>query len=225
MNIESIYNLFDKIGVLTFSTICGDEVMSRAAHFNGFDEDGIYFRTMWNKPFARQLVETGKVTVFGITSSNILDHDENHVPNFPPGYTIRLIGEVKQVPEEMIREKAKNNDILKLAEYDMDKYTAMRNGNFVIHKAKVEVFEYDFECTNRDHKILRTRFEFGGADFNKAGPTITEKCIECGLCKAKCSFKAIEEGSPFRVVSEKCDDCGDCLMTCPVDAIKLSKPF
>lgn len=225
MSIKEIYELFERIGVLTFSTIYNDEVHSRSAHFNGYDEDGIYFRTMWNKPFARQLVETGKVTVNGITDSRILSHDENSVPEFPPGYSIRLIGEVKLVSEEVIREKAKNNKELELAAFDMDKYTAMRRGNFVINKAKVEVFDFDFLCEHRDHKVLRTRISFGGMDYNLAEPRITDKCIGCDLCFKNCSFKAIEKGKPYRVISEKCDDCGACIMECPVGAINVSDPF
>lgn len=225
MNIADIYKLFEDIGVLTFSTMNGDEVMSRAAHFNGFDEEGIYFRTMWNKPFARQLVKTGKVTVFGITDTRILSHDENYVPEFPPGYTVRLVGEVKPLSEQEVRDKAKTNEAMKLAEFDMDKYTAMKKGNFVIHKAKVEIFDFDFACKHRDHKLLRTRMAFGGMKYNEAGPIITDSCIECGLCEKECTFKAIEAGSPFKVNASKCDDCGACIEVCPVKAIKPSKMF
>ncbi|MBF9016956.1 4Fe-4S binding protein [Oceanispirochaeta sp. M2] len=98
----------------------------------------------------------------------------------------------------------------------------MKEGNFVIYKAKGEVFDYDFGCKTRDHKLLRTRFEFGGMPFNKVGPTITESCIECGACFKNCTFKAIEEGSPYRVISQRCDDCGTCIVNCPVNAIELS---
>jgi len=225
MTIQEIYAKFEEIGVLTFSKIHNGEVHSRVAHFNGCDENGIYFRTMWNKPYARQLKESKKVTVCGITDSRILGHDEEGVPDFPPGYSIRLIGEVKHLEEDEVRELAKTNKDLELAVYDMDKYPAMKEGNFMIYKAKVEIFDFDFECSNRDHKILRTRFEFGGVDYNEAGPIITDKCIECGKCKKVCSFKAIEEGSPYKVISHKCDDCGSCIMTCPVDAIEVSKVF
>ncbi len=50
---------------MVFSTMHGDEVHSRVAHFNGYDEEGLYFRTMANKTFCKQLIETGKVTVCG----------------------------------------------------------------------------------------------------------------------------------------------------------------
>jgi len=225
MTIKEIYDLFDAVGVSTFSTIHKGEVHSRIAHFNGYDEEGIYFRTMWNKPYARQLMETGQVTVCGVTDSRILGHDEEYVPEFPPGYSIRLIGKVKFVPEDAIREKAKTNEGLKTAAQDMDKYPAMKKGNFVIYAAKVEVFDYDFEMKSRDHKLLRTRASFGGMTYNLAGPRITETCIECGKCYKKCSFKAIEKGSPYRVNPQRCDDCGDCLEVCPVGAINLSQAF
>ena len=225
MKISEIYELFENIGVLTFSTIYKGEVHSRAAHFNGFDEEGIYFRTMWNKPFARQLMETEKVTVFGISDTRILSHDGESGAEFPPGYSIRLIGEVRFLPEDEIRERAKTNKDLELAVFDMDKYPTMRKGNFIINRAKVEIFDFDFECKNRDHKVLRTRMAFGGMTFNEAGPKITEKCIECGKCYKKCSFKAIEKGTPYRVRPERCDDCGDCITVCPVDAIEISSTF
>ncbi len=223
MNIKEIYEKLNDVGVMTFSTIHEGEVHSRIAHLNGYDETGIYFRTMWNKPFARQLNESGKVTLCGVSDQRVLDHDDNGVPEFPPGYTIRLVGEVENLKEETVRELAKTNDDLKFAEFDMDKYTAMRKGNFKIYKAKGEIFDFDFECVNRDHKVERLRFEFGGMPYNEAGPTITDACIECGACSNACSFKAIEKGTPFKVKSSMCDDCGDCIMVCPVDAIEVSK--
>ncbi len=62
----------------------------------------------------------------------------NGTPTFPPSYTIRLIGEVKKVAPEVIKEKAKTNKALLSAANDIDKYPAMAEGNFVIYKAKGE---------------------------------------------------------------------------------------
>ena len=63
MTIKEIYEKFEGVGVLVASTVNGDEVQSRIMHFNGYDEDGIYLRTMGNKPYGRQLRESGKITV------------------------------------------------------------------------------------------------------------------------------------------------------------------
>jgi ferredoxin len=225
VTIEEIYNYADKIGVLVFSTIHNNEVHSRVAHFNGYDEDGIYFRTMYNKPFAKQLKKTGKVTVAGISSATISGHDADGIPSFPPSYSFRLIGEVREVSPETIIKKAETNSMLKTAVTDMGKYPAMKYGNFVIYRAKIEVFDVDFEMLNRDHKLLRKRASFGGMKFNPAGVRITDKCIACGKCFEVCSFKAIIPGNPYNVNPERCDDCGSCLLVCPVEAIKESLVF
>ncbi len=224
MEIKKIYELIENIGVLVFSTISGDEVHSRIAHFNGYDDDGIYFRTMPNKPFGRQLIETEKVTVCGINNSKYV-YKEDGTLTFPPSSTLRLIGEVRQVKPEIIKEKAKTSKDILTAAKDIDKYPAMAQGNFVLYKAKGEIFDVDFNCTNRNHKLLRKRFSFGGATFNPAGVRITDACIECGKCKEVCTFKAIEEGTPYKVREDRCDDCGSCLLKCPVNAIEESLRF
>lgn len=225
MTISEIYTLADKIGILTFSTIHNGEVHSRSAHFNGYDDEGIYFRTMSNKPFGRQIMATKKVTVCGCSDPRVLSHDENGAPSFPQSYTIRIIGEVRRVTAEEIFEKAKTNEALKTAAQDIVKYPAMAEGNFMIHKAKFEVFSVDFAGVDSKYKVTRERDSFGGMSFNVAGPRITDACIECGKCKKVCSFFAIEEGSPYRVNPNHCDDCGSCIKACPVGAIEESLIF
>ena len=223
MKLETLYDYIEKIGVMSFSTIYRGEVHSRSAHFNGFDEDGLYFRTMANKPYARQLLDTGKLTVCGISNAQVSDEGGN--PAFPPSFTLRLIGDIRPVPPEVIIEKAKENPLLRTAAVDIEKYPAMANGNFVMYRAKGELFDVDFKLEHRDHKVQRTRFAFGGATFNAAGVRITDQCIECGACQEVCSFKAIEAGTPYRCIPGRCDDCGSCLSVCPANAILESLVF
>lgn len=227
MEMKKLYELIEQVGTFTFSTIGeGGEVQSRIAHFNGYDEEGLYFRTMTSKPYFRQLMNTGKVTVCGITDSKILGHEEDGTPIFPPSFVLRLVGDVKHVSEDVIREKAKNNKYLITAVQDMEKYPAMKDGNFVMYKAKGEVLDVDFEMKSRDHKLLRTRFSFGGATYNKVGPTITDKCIGCGKCERSCTFKAIrKENGKCKINPSRCDDCGTCISVCPINAIEKSEEF
>ncbi len=224
MTIEEIYKYADKIGLLTFSTIHQGEVHSRIAHLNGFDNEGIYFRTMPNKPYGRQLQQTLKVTICGHHGEGILNHENiGAVPHFAPGYSFRLVGELRFVPAQEIIEKAKNNPMLEVAARDIELYPAMANGNYIIHKAKGEIFDYDFEKLHRDHKVLRTRFAFGGSTVNPAGVRINENCIMCGACEDICSFAAIHPAeNQYYVMGERCDDCGSCLQVCPVNAIEES---
>lgn len=227
MTIKEIYEAADKIGLLTFSTIYNGEVHSRIAHFNGYDDEGIYLRTMGNKGYGRQLRDGGKVTVCGHFGGGILNHDNvGAEPVFAPGYSFRLIGEVRFVTAEQIVERAKTNKMLEVAARDITAYPAMANGNFVIHKAKGEIFDYDFAKVERDHKLLRTRFAYGGATYNPAGVIITDECVGCGTCKSICSFDAIEiVDGRYRVMPERCDDCGSCLLRCPIGAIAESLTF
>jgi hypothetical protein len=54
---------------------------------------------------------------------------------------------------------------------------------FCTSKGKGEIFDYDFEMENRDHKVLRIRFARGGETVNEAGMQFDEdKCSTCGEC-------------------------------------------
>ncbi len=225
MTIKEIYEYAEKIGNMVFSTIHKDEVQSRIAHFNGWDDEGIYFRTMTTKPYYRQLMEHKKVTVCGLFNNIPETTDEDGMSNFYPGYSFRLVGDVRNLTLDELKLKAETHPKLEMALKDSERYPAMTGGNFVIYKAKVEIFDFDFNMENREHKVYRIRAEYGGMPFNPAGPTITDKCIACGKCFKACTFKAITPGKPYFITPEYCDDCGDCSVVCPVNAIELSKTF
>lgn len=219
MNIDEIWNYLEKIGCLTFATISDGFVHPRIVHPYAYDEEGIYFMSMNIKPFARQLRQTKQVSVCGMwPKTQILGVDENLVPEFPPGFTLRIIGHVREIFEEEVRLKAKTNPQFKKTLFDLKKYPA--TCNFQIYKGKGEIYDFDYEMKNRDHKLLRTRFAFGGDTYNPSGSRITDECTECGECFEVCTFKAIKKGSPYEVISERCDECGSCALVCPVKAIK-----
>ena len=227
MTIKELYEMIEQIGLLTFSTMHNGEIHSRIAHFNGYDEGGLYLRTMGNKPYGRQLRESGKVTVCGHYGGGILNSEYiGAEPIFAPGYSLRIIGDVRYIPADEIIELSKENKMLEVAARDIVAYPAMAEGNFQIYRAKCEIFDYDFAKIHRSHKLLRTRFSFGGMTFNPAGVSIdVDKCIECGACHDVCSFDAIDTTDGYCVISERCDDCGSCLQECPVGAIRASLVF
>jgi ferredoxin len=144
-------------------------------------------------------------------------------PTFAPGFTLRITGETREIPEEEVKEKvAAGSEIHKYFLEDAARYPAMKL--FCIFKGKGEIFDFDFEMEHRDHKLLRTRFAFGGETYNAAGPRInTDKCSACGECFDACTFKAIIPGDPYMVDGSRCVDCGSCFLVCPQDAIELSK--
>lgn len=219
MKIKEIYKTIERIGCLSFSTLDGADIHSRYARFFGYDEEGLYFLTMHTKPFYRQLSRCAKLAVCGIFPSGaIARKDEHGMPLMQPGFTLRISGEVREIPYDAVKNKADaNHEGFKFAVYDISRYPAMRV--FCLYRGKGEIFDYDFEMQNRDYKLYRTRFSFGGESCHEAGCRITEECTGCGACLDVCSFKAIEPGSPYRIIGERCDECGNCLLVCPAGAI------
>lgn len=119
MTIQEIYEKFDQIGCVTFSTVSDGRVESRIAHFFAYDEDGLYFRTMTVKPFYKQLKESGNVTVCGMYPNTEVMHNEQNLPSFHPGYTIRIGGDIRELSMEEMEKKAEHNRDFNVAVYDV----------------------------------------------------------------------------------------------------------
>ena len=103
MDIAEIYDKFDQIGCLTFATIDKDTPQTRIAHLFAHDHEGLYFRTMITKPFYEQLKKTEKVSICGMFPNTSVSHDEQGMPYFAPGYTIRATGDIKELSFETLK--------------------------------------------------------------------------------------------------------------------------
>ena len=221
--IKEVYELFDKIGACSFSTLTGHGgVDTRIAHFFAYSDEGLYLRTMTIKPFYKQLVEGKQLAVSGDFSEAPIQHDENNLPTFKPGIMMRVAGEVRELSMDEVNERAKTDRNFNVAVYDINKYPETRV--FVLHKAWGECYDYDYKMVTRDHKLLRDRFCWGGAECEEPGLRIDpDACISCGNCFDACSFKAIvpgEGGEAYRIRGERCDECGNCYHACPAGAIR-----
>lgn len=218
MNIKEIYGKFNDIGSVVFSTIDNEYPETRIAHFFAYDEQGLYFRTMNTKPFYNQLVSKNRVSVCGLSVSPEVRHDKEGLPVFEPGYSIRVTGDTKLVSLDYIKEKAKEDKNFLMGYKDCIKYKALKV--FVLHKARGEVFDYDFEMEHRDHKLQRTQFTYNGFLYPKRGLSVNQSCVNCSACFKKCSFKAIFKGEKhYEIDPLRCDMCGDCTLVCNFQAI------
>ncbi len=220
MKIADIYKKFDQIGSLVFATIDRNVPQTRIAHLFAWDEEGLYFRTMTTKAFYKQLKETEKVSICGMYPTTAIRHNDEGMPCFTPGYTIRATGDIKEIALENLKTKATENKMFRLGVMDIEKYPAITT--FCLHRAWGEVFDFDFEMEHRPHKLLRTHFCFGGQKIPFQGMRITKGCTGCGACMDKCSFKAIyQKNHRFVIDHAKCDVCGDCYTLCPNSAVEI----
>lgn len=223
MNIQEIESAIAQIGSLSITTLDEGTMHSRIISICGCDDDGIYFLTMDVKPFYRQLKGNPQVAMCGIYPSGRKEgKNKDGQPYWPPGFFLRITGETREIGNGEIERKALKSEIHRYALEEVERYPAMKL--FCVYRGKGEIFDYDFELENRDHKLLRKRFAFGGEKFNQAGARIDpDKCVACGECHNACTFSAIEEGDVYRVISERCDECGSCINACPSDAIECSE--
>ncbi len=218
MTIQEIYEMFNNIGCLSFTTVNGEGYPeSRIAHLRAYDEEGIYFMTMFTKDFYKHLKNNSKLALCGLNAKTQVEHDEKGFPIFEGGYAMRMSAKVKEMPIEKI--KAKNNPVFDFCIKDQEVYPAMVV--FCITEGYGDIFNYDFEKIHRSNKLERTYFSFNGAKEKYKGLKINQqKCISCGICKTKCSFLAIkEENKVYSIDKYRCDECGDCFIHCPVKAI------
>lgn len=220
---KDVQQALEKIGSVSITTLDKETMHSRIISICGSDHEGIYFLTMYVKPFYRQLKKNPQVSLCGIyPSSQKTGKNSAGQPTWAPGFTLRITGDVREILEEEVRKKAEaGSEIHTYFLEDGARYPAIRF--FCIHKGKGELFDFDFELENRDHKLLRTRFAFGGETVNEAGARIDpDACIACGDCFDVCTFKAIIPGEPYQVDGTRCDECGSCFEVCPKDAVSLS---
>jgi ferredoxin len=225
MTIKEVYERFAKLHSYSFATIDGEYPEIRIAHFLTYDVEGLYFQTMKVKPFYTQLKKTGKVAVCAlIATEGEATQDDEGLSDFPPGFYIRVSGEVRELSMEELKRKTEKNSRFSPLVKDIERYPTMTT--FVLHRFKGEVYDYDYALENRDHKLERERFSFGGMPYIRSGFNINpETCIACGICAKVCSFNAIIPGQKYAIDPHRCDECGSCYCACPVKAITAKSPM
>ncbi len=217
MDIKKIYELFEEVGCLTFATINNGYPETRIVHFLTYDNDGLYFFTMKTKPFYKQLKESGKLSVCGLSVNPKVDWIDEDTPHSAPGYFIRATGDVR----EFTIEEALAKDPVKFKYLIEDNKRYPQITVFCLYNFHGEIYDYDFEKEHREHKLERERFSFGEFKPVPVGLIIDKnKCISCGKCEKACTFSAICKGKDsYTINGNRCDECGNCFTVCPSNAI------
>ena len=85
---------------------------------------------------------------------------------------------------------------------------------FNLHEGSGELFDLSVK------PIRRESFTFGGAVRRDEGFEVTDACIGCNICNAKCPQGCIDISTmPVTIQQEHCVRCGNCLAACPEHAI------
>lgn len=200
MDLETCLKKLEYVGVLAFATV-DEEGAPQIRNISAihYEKDGMYFFTARGKNFCKELLEDGRVQILGYTKYKEM---------------IRVSGKVDQISQE--EQEKWINCIFEEQPYLANVYpgdTRKIGIVFALKNAEVEYFNLGV------NPIFRETYTMGTYVADKKGFEITDQCVGCGKCAKVCPQKAIEKGSPYRIIQEHCLHCGNCEEHCPKKAI------
>ena len=166
-----------------------------------FDGTAMYFLTARGKAFARQLEKNPQIAVIGF------DEQANDM--------VRLSGKACRIPEQ--EQRAARERMYEVYPYLENVYPGEAKEIDVMYYLPSYSMDY---FTLKTHPITREYFEVGGAERERKGYRITDRCIGCGTCQSVCPQKVIAEGAPYSIDEAHCLHCGNCFENCPAEAVQ-----
>lgn len=192
--LEQVRDVID--GVLSTVDENGNS-QSRIIDVMHIDEDTIYFLTARGKNVYKELI----------------NHPQISYVNLKNNKSVRINGIVEKIDEQK-----------KWIDLMFDENPYMNNvypgdSRYILEPFKVVKGEIEFfDLTQKP--ILRENFIIGEGTISNKGYIISDKCIQCGLCKTKCPQKVISDGVPYKISAHNCLHCGLCYENCPAQAIE-----
>lgn len=199
MRAQDCLEMLREIKDVAFATVDADgKPQVRIIDVMLVEEGKLFFCTARGKSFYRELRDSGEVAVTGLNDRYQM---------------VRLNGKAKKVKEqkERIDQIFEANPAMKEVYPGESRYILEA---FCIAEGELEFFDLGVS------PIYRVSFVLGNPERYEKGFCITEKCIQCGLCRDKCPQQCIEEGAPYKIIEEHCLHCGLCCELCPVQAIE-----
>lgn len=198
MDMATCFHLLREIKSLSFATVdhAGNPQV-RIIDLMLVEKDTLYFLTARGKNFYKELMDTKRVAVVGLTKNYEM---------------IRVSGIVEKLSDQqywidrMFKENVSMNDVYPgKSRYILEP--------FCIHDAQVEYFDLSRQ------PIYRETFTIENHIKHKKGFMISDKCIACGKCANKCPQHCIQAGTPYHILQQHCLHCGLCYEICPMKAI------
>ena len=170
---------------------------SRIIDIMHIDEDTVYFLTARGKNVYDELI----------------NHPQMSYVSFKDNKSVRIEGIAKKLYNQK-----------KWIDLMFDENPYMNNvypgdTRYILEPFKIVEGEMEFfDLTKKP--IFRESFIIGDGEIRGKGFVITEKCIECGLCKMLCPQKVISDGTHYVISQNNCLHCGICFENCPSKAIE-----
>lgn len=165
------------------------------------DEKGLYFLTAKGKSFYARLKKKGYVALTGMKGKDTMSC-----------VAISLRGTVKELGNTLLPRLFEKNPYMWKIYPTQESQKALTV--FQIYEGSGEWFDLSKQ------PIERVGFSFGGAQIEKTGYFVTDKCIGCKLCYSKCPQKCIDISTvPAVIRQENCLHCGNCFSVCPQKAV------
>lgn len=198
MNAKECLKLLREIKDVAFATVDKNgNPQVRIIDVMIVENETLYFVTARGKNFHRELLESKKVAITGLTK------------NYE---SIRLMGEVNLVREQkkwldrVFEENPVMNDV-----YPNDSRYIL--DVFYIDKGEIEYFNLS------QSPIYRKAFSLKGKKISQKGFYITDNCVGCDKCRRNCPQQCISKNEPYIINESNCLHCGLCYEGCPVKAI------
>lgn len=204
MNVQEYFALIvERIHSVVFATVDGEgRPVTCAIDIMDYDENGLYFLTAKGKNFYDRLKANAAVAFTAMKGEDTLSC-----------VAVSVQGKAKELGPDKLSDLFRKNPYMEKIYPDVRSRSALTV--FQIYEGTGEWFDLS------KLPVERSGFAFGGAQTEKTGYFVTDKCIGCKLCYSKCPQKCIDiTKKPVVIEQEHCLHCGNCFEICPARAIE-----
>ena len=200
---EYLRYIVENIHSTVFATVDGaGRPVTCAIDIMDWDENSLYFLTAKGKNFYDRLKANEHIAFTAMKGEDTLSC-----------VAVSVQGKAKEIGPERLPGLFRKNPYMEKIYPDERSRSALTV--FQIYEGTGEWFDLSKQ------PIERAGFSFGGAQARETGYFVTDKCIGCKLCYAKCPQKCIDIAQkPVVIRQEHCLHCGNCYEVCPARAIE-----
>lgn len=200
---QALKYIVEQIHTVVMAVADGNgEPVTCAIDIMDFDTDSLYFLTARGKNFYSRLKKQGRIAFTGMKGESTMSC-----------VAVSVRAKVRETGTGHLEKLFEKNPYM----YEIYPSEESRKALTVF-----QVYEGTGEWFDLSKKpIERGSFGFGGAEIEKSGYEVTEKCRGCGICQRACPQGCIRLMEKRAVIEQKnCLHCGNCFTGCPHGAVR-----